>query len=66
MNGFGLAHVKAEGQPAHPEDVFIHCGCEKCESKFKRQAKAYFDSRRQAGAREKELSRESYYEPPNT
>ncbi len=65
MSGFGLAHVKKEGAPAHPEDVYIHCGCKKCEAKFKKQAKAYFDALRKLGWPEEVLARESYYEAPN-
>ena len=64
MSGFGLAHLRQEGAPAHPEDVYIHCGCDKCEARFKKQAKAYFDHRRAQGATEAELSQESLYEPP--
>jgi hypothetical protein len=60
----GLAHVKEEGAPAHPEDVYEHCGCDRCEAKFKKQARAYFDHQRARGATEEQLSRESYYEPP--
>ena len=41
--GFGLARIKQEGTPAHPDDVFIHCGCEKCEIKWQKQLKAYND-----------------------
>jgi len=41
--GFGYAHIKEEGAPAHPEDVFIHCGCKKCEERWQRQLKAYKD-----------------------
>ena len=39
--GFGLARIKQEGAPAHPEDVYIHCGCEKCEIHWNKQLKAY-------------------------
>ena len=38
---FGLAHLKKEGAPAHPEDVYIHCGCAKCEARWQKQLKAY-------------------------
>jgi hypothetical protein len=64
MMGFGLAHMKYEGAPAHPEDVYEHCGCDKCEARFKKQAKAYFDYRRSLGAPEAQLAQESWYEPP--
>lgn len=63
--GLGVLRLKSEGQIAHPEDVYTHCGCEQCELRFKQQATAYFDSRRLAGVSESELSLESYYEPPN-
>ena len=43
FNNFGLAHLKVEGAPAHPEDILIHCGCEKCEIVWQRQLKAYND-----------------------
>ena len=39
--GFGLAHFKFEGAPAHPEDIYIHCGCRKCEIRWQKQLKAY-------------------------
>lgn len=42
-NNFGLAHLKVEGAPAHPEDILIHCGCKKCEVVWQRQLKAYND-----------------------
>jgi hypothetical protein len=38
---FGLARIKEEGAPAHPEDVYIHCGCVKCEEKWQKQLEAY-------------------------
>jgi hypothetical protein len=38
---FGLARLKIEGAPAHPEDVYIHCGCAKCEAQWQRQLEAY-------------------------
>jgi len=38
---FGLAHLKEEGAPAHPEDIYIHCGCKKCEKNWQKQLKAY-------------------------
>ena len=38
-----LVHIKAEGQAAHPDDVYIHCGCSKCDCKFRKQAKAYYE-----------------------
>lgn len=37
-----MARVKAEGAPAHPDDVYIHCGCAKCSARFRRQALAYY------------------------
>ena len=40
-DGFGMAHIKAEGKPAHPEDVYYHCGCKKCEEVWQRQMEAY-------------------------
>ena len=42
-SGFGLARIKAEGTPAHPEDIYIHCGCQKCEDRWQKQLKAYND-----------------------
>lgn len=41
---YGLAHLKREGKPAHPNDVYIHCGCKKCDEKFRKQALAYYRS----------------------
>lgn len=41
--GFGFAHIKKEGAPAHPEDIYIHCGCTKCEVRWQKQLKAYND-----------------------
>lgn len=38
---FGLARLKKEGAPAHPEDVYIHCGCAECEKRWQKQLKAY-------------------------
>ena len=40
---FGLVHMRQEGAPAHPEDVYIHCGCAKCEERWQKQLKAYND-----------------------
>lgn len=40
---FGLARIKTEGAPAHPADVYIHCGCDKCELRWQQQLKAYND-----------------------
>jgi hypothetical protein len=37
----GLAHIKEEDAPAHPEDVYIHCGCQRCEIRWQRQLAAY-------------------------
>jgi hypothetical protein len=45
-SGFGLAHIKQEGTPSHPEDIYIHCGCKKCESIWQKQLKAYNDFHR--------------------
>lgn len=42
MSSFGRAHLKEEGAPAHPDDVYVHCGCIKCEAKFMKQAEAYY------------------------
>jgi hypothetical protein len=38
---YGLARIKQEGAPAHPEDILIHCGCEECEERWQRQLQAY-------------------------
>lgn len=38
---FGLAHIKEEDAPAHPEDVYYHCGCEDCERRWQEQLKEY-------------------------
>ena len=46
---FGLATVKEEGAPAHPEDVYTHCGCRKCDESFRKQALAYYRHRKAAG-----------------
>jgi hypothetical protein len=43
-NDFGIARIKREGGPAHPEDVFIHCGCDKCEVRWQKQLKAYYEA----------------------
>lgn len=40
-SNFGLANLKMEGRPAHPDDVYIHCGCEKCEERWQLQLAAY-------------------------
>ena len=42
-SGFGLARIRGEGTPAHPEDVYYHCGCVKCEKRWQEQLKAYND-----------------------
>jgi hypothetical protein len=42
--GFGLVHIRGEGMPAHPEDIYIHCGCAKCEARWQKQLKAYNDA----------------------
>ena len=44
--GFGLARIKQEGAPAHPEDIYIHCGCAKCEARWQKQLKAYNEHQR--------------------
>jgi len=41
INSFGFAHLRKEGAPLHPSDIYIHCGCEKCEAKWQKQLKAY-------------------------
>jgi hypothetical protein len=41
VDSFGLAHVKQEGAPAHPDDVYIHCGCAKCEARWQFQLSKY-------------------------
>lgn len=41
--GFGMARLKQEGASAHPEDIYIHCGCEQCQAAWDRQLKAYND-----------------------
>lgn len=38
---FGLAPLKTEGAPYHPQDIYIHCGCAKCEEKWQKQLAAY-------------------------
>lgn len=50
LGGFGLAHVKQEGTAAHPDDVYEHCGCAKCDERFRKQARAYYEHQKQAGA----------------
>jgi len=40
---FAKVHIKQEGAPAHPDDVFTHCGCEKCDEKYEKQLKTYED-----------------------
>ena len=42
-SGFGMARIKQEGAPAHPEDIYFHCGCKKCELRWQKQLKAYED-----------------------
>ena len=49
-SGFGLAHIKKEGAPAHPEDVYIHCGCAKCEERWQKQLKAYNEYYEKSGS----------------
>ena len=44
-SGFALAPVKKETAPAHPEDVYIHCGCAKCEARWQKQFSAYIEYR---------------------
>lgn len=41
--GFGLARIREEGAPAHPEDIYEHCGCDECEHRWQKQLKAYND-----------------------
>ena len=41
FSDFGLARIKQEGAPAHPEDVYEHCGCQKCEDRWQKQLTAY-------------------------
>ena len=39
--GFAVSRIKQEGAPAHPEDIYIHCGCDKCELRWQQQLTAY-------------------------
>jgi len=45
ITGFGLAHIKQEGAPAHPDDyTWEHppgSGCEKCQRNYERALKKY-------------------------
>ncbi len=43
--GFGMAHVKAEGMPAHPDDLYSTDWDELPEGAYERQLKAYNDWR---------------------
>ena len=47
MTGFGLAKIKAEGAPQHPDDYdWEHppgSGCEKCQRKYERALQNYND-----------------------
>lgn len=38
---FGMAYIRAEGAPMHPED--IHCGLEPGTEAYEKQLKAYND-----------------------
>jgi hypothetical protein len=38
---FPLPYLKAEGAPAHPDDILIHCGCAACEARWQKQLAAY-------------------------
>ncbi|MBW1812165.1 MAG: hypothetical protein JRJ39_00455 [Deltaproteobacteria bacterium] len=40
MSGFGLAHIKGEGAPIHPDDTDCNWSDHKA---YMRQAKAYYD-----------------------
>lgn len=45
-SGFGLARVKAEGSPEHPDDWIWECDltvCDACKARYDRQLKAYND-----------------------
>lgn len=47
VTGFGLARIKREGAPIHPDDVdWEHppgSGCLRCQAKYDRQLKAWQD-----------------------
>ena len=60
LPGFGLAHLKAEGAPIHPDDIDANM----TDEYIKKQAKAYFDYHRKAGRPEELLSQESLYTKP--
>ena len=49
ISNFGLARLKAEGAPAHPDDVYTHCGCNKCDARFRLQARAYYTYMKEHG-----------------
>lgn len=44
-----LVHIKQEGAPAHPEDVYTHCGCAKCNKRWAKQALAYYSHLKKQG-----------------
>lgn len=42
--GFGLARIKREGTPVHPDDLTWECNlevCSLCKERYNRQLKAY-------------------------
>lgn len=49
MSSFGMARTKREGGPAHPDDVYTHCGCAKCDEKYRRAALAYYKDQIEQG-----------------
>ena len=44
MHGFGLAHIRGEGKPIHPDDINYTCFCDKCQEHYYKQLEAYNDA----------------------
>lgn len=42
-SGFGIAKIRGEGKPIHPDDLNYKCWCEKCQTHYQNQLKAYND-----------------------
>lgn len=52
MNDFGLARIKEEGAPVHPDDLDWECDitkCDVCRQRYKQQLAAWEDWERKKG-----------------
>lgn len=61
MKGFGQEPIKVEGAPMHPDHFNFETVMKMRKEDILKQAKAYFDYHRRAGASEDSLRYTAYY-----